>query len=186
MPSEEASRPLKEAEGEEQMAEARTWHRAWHHADIASGIYGTILVTAVVAGASADPHLDVWRGSVVVLATTLVFWIAHVYANLLALHHGQRQRSSWAQARELAWQELPLVEAGVLPMLILLLLGATGVTSRDTAYTVAVWVGVAILFIWGIVLARREGLGIPATLLSATFSAALGMVVIILKIIVVE
>ena len=168
------------------MTEDRTWHRTWRHADIASGIYGTILVTAVVAGASADPHLDAWRGAAVVLVTTLVFWIAHIYANLLALHHGQRQRSTWAQAREVAWQELTLVEAGVFPIAILLLLGATGVTSRDTAFTVAVWAGVVVLFLWGIVLARREGLGIPATLLSATVSAALGVIVILLKILVVE
>jgi len=171
------------------MAEDRTRHRAavrWAGADIASGIYGTILVTAVVAGASADPHMEAWRGAVVVLVTTLVFWLAHVYANQMALHHSQRQHSSWTQVRELAWQEWPLVEAGLLPIIILLLLGATGVTSRDTAFTVAVWAGVVILFIWGIVLARRDGRGVLATLLLATASAALGAVIIILKIIVVE
>ena len=157
-----------------------------HRAKTASGIYGTILVTAVIAGVSADPNLDVWRGSVVVLVTALVFWLAHIYANLLALHHVQRRHSSWAQAREGARQEWPLIQAGVLPILILLVLGATGITGRDTAFSVAAWSGVVVLFIWGIVLARREGLGILGTFLSATFSAALGAVVIILKLIVVH
>jgi hypothetical protein len=83
-------------------------------------------------------------------------------------------------------QELPLVFAGVLPILILLLLGATGAISRDAAFTVAVWAGVAVLFIEGIVLARRDGHGVLVTLLSASISAALGIIVIILKILVTE
>jgi hypothetical protein len=158
----------------------------WHRMDVASGIYGLILVTAVVAGASADPKMEAWRGAVVVLVTTLVFWIAHVYANLLALHRGRRRRSSLAEAGEVALQESLLVFAGVLPIFILLLLGATGLISRDAAFTVAVWAGVAVLFIEGIVLARRDGHGVMVSLLSASVLAGLGIVVIILKILVTE
>ena len=173
---------MKDAGVEDLVADDTLWHRM----DVASGIYGLILVTAVVAGVSADPHLEAWKGALVVFVTTVVFWIAHVYANLLALHHSQRRRSSLAEAGEVGLQELPLVFAGVFPILILLLLGATGAVSRDTAFTVAVWAGVTVLFIEGIILARRDGHGILVTLLSASISAGLGIVVIILKILVTE
>jgi hypothetical protein len=173
---------LEDAEVEDRTARETTWHGM----DVASGIYGLILVTAVVAGASADPHLEAWQGAVVVLVTTLVFWIAHIYANLLALHRRRKRRSSLADAGEVALQELPLVFAGVFPILTLLLLGTAGITSRDTAFTVAVWIGVVVLFIEGIVLARRDGHGVLVSLLSASISAGLGIVVIILKILVTE
>jgi hypothetical protein len=158
----------------------------WERMDIASGIYGTILVTAVVAGASAEPHLEAWKGAVIILVTTLVFWLAHVYANLLALHHAQRRLTSLSEARDAGLQEVPLIFAGVLPMLILLSLGATGWLSRDAAFTVAVWSGVLVLFVAGIILARRDGHGFWVTILSASISAGLGMIVIMLKILVTE
>jgi hypothetical protein len=173
---------FEDAEVEDQVADDTLWHRM----DVASGIYGTILVTAVVAGASADPHVEAWKGALVVLVTTVVFWIAHIYANLLALHRNQRRRSNLSEAGEVGLQELPLVFAGILPILILLILGAAGVTSRDTAFTVAVWSGAAVLFAGGIILARRDGHGVLVSLLSASILAGLGIVIIILKILVTE
>jgi hypothetical protein len=115
---------LEEADAKDRVAGDTTWHRM----DVACGIYGTILVTAVAAGASAVPEMEALK---VVLVTTVVFWIAHIYANLMALHRSQRRRSSLAEAGEVALQELPLVGAGVLPILILLLLGAAGVTINE-------------------------------------------------------
>lgn len=154
--------------------------------DIASGIYGTILVTAVVAGASAEPHIEAWTGALIVFVTTIVFWIAHIYANLLAFHHREGRRTSLEEAREVGLQELPLIGAGLLPILLLLVLGAAGITSRDTAFTIAAWAGVAVLFVEGIVLARRDGRGVLVSILSAMISAGLGFAVIILKILVTE
>ncbi len=75
------------------------------YADIASGIYGTILVTAVVAGTAADDEITALSGALVVLVTTLVFWLAHAYANALALRLKQRARPSWAQFSRLAVEE---------------------------------------------------------------------------------
>jgi hypothetical protein len=118
---------LEEADAKDRVAGDTTWHRM----DVACGIYGTILVTAVAAGASAVPEMEALKGALVVLVTTVVFWIAHIYANLMALHRSQRRRSSLAEAGEVALQELPLVGAGVLPILILLLLGAAGVTINE-------------------------------------------------------
>ena len=50
--------------------------------NLAGGIYGTILVTSVVA--AADGTVEIWRSLGIVEVTVLVFWLAHVYANALA------------------------------------------------------------------------------------------------------
>jgi hypothetical protein len=153
------------------------------HADVASAIYGTILATTVVAGTSSSEEVSVTAGALIVLVTTMVFWLAHVYANLLAQRVVLKRRPSWAERAALAGQEWPLVQAGALPA-FLLLLGTTGLYGRDTAFAIAMWSGVAALFVWGIVFARHEGRGIGFAILSGIFNAALGLIVIILKILV--
>ena len=50
--------------------------------NLAGGIYGTILVTSIVA--AADSSDAIWQSLGIVEVTVLVFWLAHVYANALA------------------------------------------------------------------------------------------------------
>ena len=50
--------------------------------NLAGGIYGTILVTSVVA--AADGSDAIWHSLGIVEVTVLVFWLAHVYAHALA------------------------------------------------------------------------------------------------------
>ncbi len=151
-----------------------------HFADIASGIYGTILVTAVLAVTAADEEVSALSGALIVAVTALVFWLAHTYANLLALRLKQHARPSWAQARHLAGEEWPLVEAGIVPAAVLLI-GAAGLYSRNAAFAVAMWLGVVALFVWGLVYARMEEASLPGMLLAAFANAALGMVIILLE-----
>jgi hypothetical protein len=93
------------------------------------------------------------------------------------------RRPSRAERGRLAGEEWPLVQAGALPA-FLLLLGSTGLYGRDTAFAVAMWSGVAALFVWGIIFARHEGQGVAGTVLSGTFNAALGLIVVALKVLV--
>ena len=55
--------------------------RAEHFAD---AVYGTILVLAVVAALSEDDHAPAGAILGAALATSLVFWIVHVYAEVLS------------------------------------------------------------------------------------------------------
>jgi hypothetical protein len=52
--------------------------------NLASAIYGTILSTALIAAYSEDPGSDPLQVAVAVVVTSLVFWIAHAYAGVLA------------------------------------------------------------------------------------------------------
>jgi len=51
---------------------------------------------------------------------------------------------------------------------------------------IAMWVGVAALFVWGLTMAHYEGAGTAGMLLTAVTNAAFGLVIIALKAIVVE
>ncbi len=162
------------------MPEKERAERHPHHVDVTSAIYGTILVTAVVAVASNNEETGALAGALGILVTTLVFWLAHVYASLLAHRVTMKQQPSWKEVRQLAREEWPLVQAGILPALILLL-GAAGLYGRDTAFTIAMWSGVAILFFWGALYARQEGAGPAGMLLSGVFNSALGLVIVVMK-----
>jgi len=50
--------------------------------NLAGGIYGTILVTSIVA--AADASHTIWLSLGIVEVTMIVFWLAHVYAGALA------------------------------------------------------------------------------------------------------
>ena len=51
--------------------------------NLAGAIYGTILVMSIIA--AFDFHEDLWRSLVILVSTSAVFWLAHVYADALAL-----------------------------------------------------------------------------------------------------
>jgi hypothetical protein len=79
--------------------------------------------------------------------------------------------------------ELPMLESA-LPTAIALALGAIGVLSRETAATVAIAVGVATLFLWGLVVARASGLPWARSLTRATISGGFGLLIVALKVVV--
>jgi len=50
--------------------------------NLAGGIYGTILVTSIIA--ASDSSHTIWRSFGILEVTVVVFWLAHVYAHALA------------------------------------------------------------------------------------------------------
>jgi hypothetical protein len=147
-------------------------------AKLARAIYGTILVTAVVAALSEDEDADPLEIALAVLVTTLVFWLAHVYASMLANAVGGRV--TFADARELALEEWPLVQSAALPIAALLL-APVGVVSDYTAESLAIGVGLATLFLWGLLFGHRQGLAPFGLLLVATVNLAFGAAIVALK-----
>jgi uncharacterized membrane protein len=147
---------------------------------VARTIYGTILITALVAGLSESQGIDAWQILVSITATTLVFWAAHVYAEVLSQQLAAGQRLNWRAARRAMDDELPMVQAGV-PAALALTLSALGFYSTETAVTLAIGFGVASLFAYGVVLGHREGLGRFQILVGACVNGAFGLVIVALK-----
>ena len=94
--------------------------RRWLFAEgdnLAGGVYGTILVTSIVA--AADASEAIWRSLGIVVVTTVVFWLAHVYAHAIASSVDRSAAFSLAEVRRIARHEWPLLQAAALPSLCL-------------------------------------------------------------------
>jgi len=146
-------------------------------------VYGTIVVLSVlVAGARAYPH-SAGRIAGLVLASSVVFWVAHVYAHGISESITDDERLSVADLRRIARHEASIVEAS-LPPLVALLLGALGVVSTQSAVWLAFALGLLVLFVEGIVVARVERLAAPGTVAVVAANLALGLSLVALKLVV--
>lgn len=150
---------------------------------LAGFVYGTIVALGVlVAGARAFPD-EAGHIAALVLTTTVVFWLAHVYARGLGGSVALDRRLTLAELRSVARHEAAIVEAALLPVAALLL-GAFGVVSTHFATWLALGTGLAVLAAEGILFARVERLGWLGTIVIVSVNLALGVALIGLKLIV--
>ncbi len=146
-------------------------------------VYGTVLVLSViVAGVKAFPE-DPGRVAVLVAVTTFVFWAAHVYADALTYSVAHDAHLSIAEVRQIARHEASILEAGVLPEAALLL-GTIGLLSESASAWLALALGLAVLATAGIVFARVERLAPVQALAVVLANLALGVVLILLKVLI--
>jgi hypothetical protein len=145
---------------------------------LAGAIYGTILSTALIAAYSEDPGSDPLQVAAAVLVTSLVFWLAHAYAGVLA-RGSESGEGIGLVPSELA-RQWPVV-SGSVPPVAPLLLAPMGLTSDDTAETIAIAVGIGLLGAWGMVIALRRGRGPVGIVIGAAESAFFGIIVVGLK-----
>jgi hypothetical protein len=157
---------------------------ASEHANPARAIYGTILVMAVITALSHDDSVTSAQLIAGVLATTFVFWVAHVYSEVLGNRvEGGSGVPSVANIATAARGEWPLVEASLLPVLSLLL-GVVGLVKTDAAVAIAIGVGVVELFGYGILAGRRLGLSRSGTAVVGVINGVLGLLIVLLKVLV--
>lgn len=150
---------------------------------LAGFVYGTIVVLSVlVAGARAFPE-DATSVLVMVLVTSGVFWLAHVYAHALSHSVVHDERLSLAALRGIARRESALLEAAV-PPAAALLLGVFDVVSTGTAGWIAFGLGLVVLAVAGVLFSRFERLGPAATLGVVAANVGLGLLLVALKVLV--
>jgi hypothetical protein len=146
--------------------------------NLAGGIYGTILVTSVIA--ASDGRDEIWLSIGVLEVTMVVFWLAHVYAEALARSLDSSDPFSFTGLRATAAKQWPLLQAAVVPS-IALLAGALGLIAVRAAYWIAIGYGVAALVWWGLVFARKERLSRGATVAVVLVNASFGLCIVALK-----
>ena len=148
------------------------------HADRASAVYGSLLVTALVAAQARSDAVPEFIAATLVVGVG-VFWLTEVWTELIAI----RTRGPIARGEVLAIAraELPMLSAAVIPTL-LLLTASFGFTTPDQAANLAMAAGIVQLFAWGLVvgLAMRRG-WLPA-LVVALVDVGLGLVIVTLKV----
>lgn len=153
--------------------------RSRPEANLSGAIYGVITATAVIAATSAHSESlgQILAGTV---ATLVVFWLAHVYAEVLAHHLTGGHRPSIAVVRVALVKELPVIEAPAVSVL-LLVLGVLGLLDAGRAVNLALWTGVAQLAAWGVAYARQQGWPWSAAAVAGLINGGLGASVIVLK-----
>ena len=144
-----------------------------------AAIYGTIVASAVIA-TTAGGHESAALILEATLATLLVFWLAHVYADCLG-HALRRASSNLRLMASVMVQELSMLVAPALSIFFLLL-GAFGVLGEALAVGLALWNGVIQLVGWGIDIGRQRGQAWPAALLTGLVNGAFGVVIILLEV----
>ena len=144
-------------------------------------VYGMVLVAGLILVAAAYESVS-WEVFLHVIATVIVFWIAHVYASVIADAHfmnGRHDKLRPIIRRSFA-HAFGLLLAAVVPCAVLIL-GITGALPDEDALLLALWACVGVLGVLGFVAFARRGFGVLGRLLGATLTAGLGMVLVIVK-----
>lgn len=149
---------------------------------IASTVYGTVLAMAALA-AGAVEHLAPGPLFAIVVSTSTVIWVAHVYAHALGESIERGHRLDWSEFRIIAAAEVPILAAAAVPAAVLLL-GELGVIAETPDIWLAFGFGFVALAIQGARYARVEGLVWGGTAAVIALNLALGGIVVSLKVLI--
>jgi hypothetical protein len=145
--------------------------------DVSSAIYGSLLVTVLVA-AQARSDADVRLVGVVVLVGVFVFWLTDVWAGIVGLRI--RGPVTRAEVVEVAREESPMLLAA-LPPVVALAVAPLGLATTDTALNLALAVAVVQLFLWGLAVGLAVGRGWATAIGVGLVDLLLGLVIVGLK-----
>jgi hypothetical protein len=152
-------------------------------ANLARAIYGNVLSLSLLVAFSEDDDYSTTEIAVSVLATGLVFWLAHVYASLLAARYAARRRLTRSEIGAEFYAEWPVVQA-FFPPAFVLLLGTIGLLDHDTAISLAIAAGVAAMVLWSLAIGLQERMSTLALAGMALLNALFGGAVVLLKVLV--
>ena len=144
----------------------------------AAAIYGMIVTAAVLA--AAGDHVPTLPLAVSILVTLLVYWLAEEYAELLGEQLEGRQLPSWSDIRAALASTWPMVSASYIPLLALILAHLLG-ASPSAAANAGLAVAVVLLMIYAWSAGRAAQLRGRQLLIITAIAAALGLLMIILK-----
>ena len=149
--------------------------------NVAGTLYGTVLVTSVLATfEGTEPAGWVIAADFV---TAFVFALAHAWAHAMARSVDERTPVGLRSFRHSLTHEWPIVESA-LPAALALVPAVLGIYSVSTGLWVAVSVNVALLFVWGAGLRQLAGGTSRQIFAAGLASALLGFVLVLLKLLV--
>ncbi len=143
-------------------------------------VYGLVLATSVIAVSREYNSSNAGLIAVSVLVTGIVFWLAHVYARVLAGSITRERIPDRSEMREALRHDWPLVRVTV-PLVLILALGAFDVVPDRAAILAATIVALVELAGAGAYAARASGAGPRGAAVSAAIAVTLGGAVVLLK-----
>ncbi|NKQ23145.1 hypothetical protein [Streptomyces galbus] len=163
----------------ESRRERRAERRA--HADYTGGVYGSLLAASVVVGAGTLGSFPRVELVVLLLVSGVVFWVAHVHAQLFGARLAQHALDR-ATVLHVCRDEWPIVKAAVPPALAVAVSPLLGLDLEGT-FWLAVCVAVAGQVGWSMAAARRAGAPWRLTALTAVVNLLLGLLIIAFKVV---
>jgi hypothetical protein len=152
------------------------------NANIAGTLYGTVLVSSVIVSIGAETE-TAWEMIASIAVTAIVFAIAHGWAVALDHSAAARQPLTWTALNRGMAHEWAIAEAAA-PAIIALALAAVGFYSKNTGLWIAISANTALLFVWGMGLRQLAGGTTRQLITAGLLSAALGLVLVLLKVLV--
>lgn len=146
----------------------------------AGAIYGTIVSMTVIATASKDNDLGPVIIAVWAAITGLVFWLVHVYADIVAAGYST-PREALSHARSALRSEWPIVQGAMVPA-VAMLAGPLGIVDEENASYFAVGAGIIVLFATGLLIGTRDRRRWGRRILIGTVNALFGAIILALKI----
>lgn len=149
-------------------------------------IHGVVLISGLLVIVANQEDAAAHDALIKVLATTVVFWLAHVYAGAvvhLGDHHEDDCSTAVRVRRAVAYSfghSWGMLGAALIPGLILGL-SVLGVVSHEHAVWGTLWVDVAILAVLGYLGVATWSRRLWPRLVGAGATALLGVVLIVLK-----
>ncbi len=144
-----------------------------------AAVYGSFLVASVIGLALEAGH-DARAMTLTAFGSMVVFWLAHWWSEVVGAQISAGDAFRTRDALAVAGQEWPLVEAALLPTLLLALSWA-GVWSRETGAALAMIAAIAAIVGWGFVAGRRAGGTVLRAGLFAAVEGALGVGLLLLE-----
>jgi hypothetical protein len=144
----------------------------------AAGIYGAIITAAILATAGSELHTGALVATVVI--TLLVYWVAEEYAELLGEQVEAGFVPSWNYIRGALAATWPMVTASFAPLVVLVLARLAG-ASIQVADNIGLVVAIVLLMIHGWLAARSARLHGIQLIFTTSIAAALGLVMVALK-----
>ncbi|MGW7300672.1 hypothetical protein [Streptomyces sp. NPDC054829] len=145
-------------------------------------VYATITMLAVLVGLAQNSHTRYSTAAVFVACTALGLWLATLVADLQAHRVVHQRMPARGEVRDLLYATWPLLSSAVGP-LVMIALSALGLLGLSTALWIAVGVDVASLAGWGFIGGRRMGNGVLPSVLAAVVDAAIGLGVVMVKVV---
>lgn len=151
------------------------------HADYAGAVYGSMLAASVVLGAGSLGSFPRAELVLLLLLTGVVFWIAHVHAQLFGARLAQRTPDRRV-VLHVCRDESPIVKAAFPPAAAVAVSPLLGLDVRGALW-LALSVAVAGQVGWSVAAAHRAGASRRLMAATASVNLLIGLLIVSFKIV---
>lgn len=144
----------------------------------AASIYGAIITAAIIAASGGK--ISTAALVIAVVVTLLVYWVAEEYAEVLGEQAEGGRLPTWASIRGMLASTWPMVSASYAPLLALVIARLAGASALAAA-NIGLALAIVLLTIHGWSAGRAAQLRGRRLLLATSIAAALGVMMILLK-----